>query len=213
MNTYTKFCPNVFVAKCDQEYEKGEEIILTTKYGKEHECFVHNFLFSREGFFYYSITRADGYTSQDRAASKAERIQGWANNARKRSNDYYEASNEGADFLRLAEPIKVGHHSEKRHRALIERNWNRMSNSVAESKKADDYEGRISYWDKLAEKVDLSMPESLEFFTEQLEEAKDYHTAMKEGKVECSHGFSLTYANKRVNDLKKKVELATRLWA
>ena len=32
-----------------------------------------------------------------------------------------EASNEGKEFLVMGEPIKIGHHSEKRHRALIER--------------------------------------------------------------------------------------------
>lgn len=40
MNTYLKYCPNVFVAKCEEQHEKGEEIILTTKYGKENICVV-----------------------------------------------------------------------------------------------------------------------------------------------------------------------------
>ena len=38
MNTYVKFAPNVFVAKCEEQYEKGEVIEVTTKYGKENEC-------------------------------------------------------------------------------------------------------------------------------------------------------------------------------
>ena len=36
-NTYSKYCPNVFLAKCDERHEKGETIVLTTKYGKENE--------------------------------------------------------------------------------------------------------------------------------------------------------------------------------
>lgn len=67
---------------------------------------------------------------------KLKSLNNWADNADKKGSDYKEKSNEGADFLALAEPIKVGHHSEKRHRALIERNWNRMSNAVEEFKKA-----------------------------------------------------------------------------
>ena len=31
MNTYQKYCPNVFVAKCDEKHDKGEIITVTTK--------------------------------------------------------------------------------------------------------------------------------------------------------------------------------------
>ena len=40
MNTYYKFAPNVFLAKCDEKHEKGETIEVTTKYGKENESIV-----------------------------------------------------------------------------------------------------------------------------------------------------------------------------
>ena len=40
MNTYMKYCPNVFVAKCEEKHQKGEVIIITTKYGKENEIRV-----------------------------------------------------------------------------------------------------------------------------------------------------------------------------
>ena len=55
MNTYYKFVPNVFLAKCDEKHEKGEEIAVTTKYGKENDCIVFNLIFERDGFYYYSI--------------------------------------------------------------------------------------------------------------------------------------------------------------
>lgn len=67
MNTYAKYCPNVFVAKCEQEYQKGDIIEMTTKYGKTHECIVFNLVAKQPGFFYYSIVRADGYNVQERA--------------------------------------------------------------------------------------------------------------------------------------------------
>ena len=47
MNTYHKFCPNVFLAKCDKRHEKGETINVTTKYGKENESIVFNIIFER----------------------------------------------------------------------------------------------------------------------------------------------------------------------
>jgi len=34
MNTYSKYAPNVFLAKCTEKHERGEIIQVTTKYGK-----------------------------------------------------------------------------------------------------------------------------------------------------------------------------------
>jgi hypothetical protein len=120
MNTYSKFCPNVYLAKCEPQYEKGETILVKTKYGKENECIVFNLIYSRDGFHFYSIVRADGFNQQEWAKRRAERLNAAAANAEKRSDAYWAAADEGKDFLSLGEPIKVGHHSEKRHRALIE---------------------------------------------------------------------------------------------
>ncbi|MEG0929637.1 DUF3560 domain-containing protein [Algoriella sp.] len=213
MNTYSKFCPNVFIAKCEEQYEKGDVIELTTKYGKINESIVFNLIYEKDGFFYYSIIRADGFNIQERAKQKAEKYENWANSAENKSNQYYKASQEGKDFLALAEPIKIGHHSEKRHRALIDRNWSRIGKSVEYSEKASEHENKAEYWAKKANDINLSMPESLDFYEFKLEEAKQYHTDMKTGKIEKSHSFSLTYAKKEVNELQKKFDLAVKLWA
>jgi hypothetical protein len=216
MNTYKKYCPNVFVAQCEEKHEKGDTIIVNTKYGKENECIVHNFIgytgTKEKPMYCYSITRADGYNSQERAKNKVEKLNNWADNADKKGDDWREKSNEGKDFLALGEPIKVGHHSEKKHRALIERNWNRMSNAMEEFKKADAYRERTAYWESMASKIDLSMPESLEFFEIQLEEAIAYHQFLKDNPKERPHGMSLSYANKKVKDLKSKLDTAVMLW-
>ncbi|MBL4703205.1 MAG: DUF3560 domain-containing protein [Flavobacteriales bacterium] len=212
MNTYQKYCPNVFVAKCEQEYKKDNLITLTTKYGKENDHIVHNLIGKTETHFFYSITRADGFNSQERALKKIENLNNWALSAEKRSDDWREKSNEGKDFLALAEPIKIGHHSEKRHRALIDRNWSRFNNAMLELKKAESYRDRTDYWESLSKKINLSMPESLEFFKHQLEDAKTYHKDMKDGKVERRHSYSLTYAKKSCNDLEKKNKIAGALW-
>ena len=213
MNTYSKFCPNVFLAKCTEKHEKGSTILVKTKYGKENECIVFNLIYEKDGFFFYSIVRADGFNQQVWAKKKAERLQNTSINAKKKSNQYWEASNEGKDFLALAEPIKVGHHSEKRHRALIERNHNRMNKAVEFSKKAESYESRIDYWEAKANTINLSMPESLEFYEYKLEQAKAKHEGLKNGTIERSHSFSLTYAKKEVNEAQKNVELSKRLWS
>ena len=213
MNTYAKYCPNVFVAKCDQEHQKGETIELTTKYGQTHDCIVFNLMCrDKDGAFYYSIVRADGYNIQERAKAKAQRLNQWAANAESKSDKYYEASQEGKDFLVLAEPIKIGHHSEKRHRALIERNWNRMGKCVEFGDKAKEYEQRSEYWEKQANVINLSMPESLEYYEYLFEEARAKHEGLKNGSIKREHSFSLTYAKKNVKDLEAKLITAKRLW-
>ena len=83
MNTYYKFAPNVFLAKCDEKHEKGETIEVTTKYGKENESIVFNLIFEKDGFYYYSIVRADGFNAQEWAKRRAERRRKWAASALK----------------------------------------------------------------------------------------------------------------------------------
>jgi len=212
MNVYHKFAPNVFVAKCTDAYEKGQSIIITTKYGKEHECIVFNRVAFKDGAYYYSIVRADGFNIQEFARQKADRYNRWATSREKKADAYYKASQEGKDFLALAEPIKVGHHSEKRHRALIERNWNRMGKCIENSDKAKEHESKSEYWESRINIINLSMPESLEYFEYKLEEAKERHEGIKSGKYPKDHSFALTYAKKEVNELVKKFELAKRLW-
>ena len=213
MNTYSKFCPNVFLAKCSEKHHKGEVIQVETKYGKENDCIVHNLIYEKDGFFFYSITREDGTNAQTVAQKRLEKLEGYAGNADVKSNEAWEASHEGRDFLALGEPIKVGHHSERRHRALIERNHNRMSKSVELADKAQAYRDRAAYWAARTDIVNLSMPESIEYFEFKLEEALMNQEGMKNGTIERSHSFSLAYATKEVKTMRENLELAKRLWA
>ena len=63
-----------------------------------------------------------------------------------------------------------------------------------------------------ATKDTTAMPESLEYFKGRLEKAIAYHQGLKNGTIEKQHSYSLTYAKKDVNELKKKVEIAEPLW-
>ena len=212
MNTYSKYCPNVWVAKCSEKHEKGETIILTTKHGKENECIVWNLIYERDGFFYYSITRADGYNSQERAKAKAERYGEWADKARQRSDEAFERSNNAVAGIPLGQPILVGHHSEGMHRAAIKKSWAAMDKSVEESKKAEAHESKAEYWERMADRIDLSMPESIEFYEHKLEAAKEYHEGLKSGKYPKQHSYSVTYANKAVREAESNLAIARKLW-
>ena len=210
MNVFKKYCPNVWVAECDEKHDKGEVITLKTQYGKEVECEVYNLVAEKNDKFYYSIVRLE---EKSRAERKAEKYRNSQALHEGKSREWHEKSQEGAEFLRLAEPIKIGHHSERRHRALIERNWNRMGNSVKEQEIADERARKAEYWEGKAEEINLSMPESLEYFAAQLEKAKARQKGLKDGTIRREHSYSLTYATKAVKELTEKVELARKLWA
>jgi len=213
MNTYAKYTANVWVAKCEETHEKGEVIQVETRHGKENDCIVFNLVArGKDGCFYYSIVRADGFNAQEFAKKKAERYQNWAVSAENKSNQLWEASNEGRDFLSLGEPIKIGHHSEKRHRALIERNHNRMSKAVEVGKKVEQHESKADYWTRKANDINLSMPESVEYYEYKVEEAKMKHEFYKANPDKREHSFSLTYAKKAVNEAEKNLATAKKLW-
>jgi hypothetical protein len=214
MNTYSKYCPNVFVAKCEEQHEKDEQITLTTKYGKEHECIVHNYLGQKEGFYYYSITRADGFNAQERAKQKAERLNGYTRNAEKRSNEAYKKADlsESATGIPFGQPILVGHHSERKHREVLERADNAMRKSIEEQEKAESYARRAEYWEEKANTINLSMPESLEFFEYKLHQAKEKHQLLKDKPELRAHSMSLQYANRDVKEAEKNLHLAVKLW-
>lgn len=212
MNTYYKFCPNVFLAKCEGKHEKGETIEVKTKYGKENECIVFNLIFERDGFFYYSIVRADGFNVQEWAKQRAERRRQWAESAERKSHEYFEKSQKDRDFLLLGEPIKIGHHSERKHRKAIEDAWNNTGKSVQFSEKAEQHLSKAEYWERRANDINLSMPESVEYYEHKLETAKEYHLGLKSGKYPREHSYSLTYAKKAVNEAQKNYDIAKRLW-
>lgn len=212
-NTYSKYCPNVFLAKCYKEHQKGETITVVTQYGKENECIVFNLIYQKDGFFYYSIVRADGFNVQEWVKRKAERYATASMNAEKKSDIYYNASNRHKDFLSLGEPIKIGHHSEKRHRRIIEQARSNMDKFVEHLHKSEEYEAKAEYWEQRASTINLSMPESIEYFEYEVEKATRKHQGLKDGTIERSHSFSLTYAKKDLNEAQKKLELAKRLWA
>jgi len=208
MNRFKKYA-GVFIAECEEQYSKEDLIVLTTKYGKEVECEVFNKIGEKNGLFYYSVIRTE---SENYAQRKANKYIQYSDNAEQRSDSAYKASKEGADFLSLAEPIKIGHHSEKKHRALIERNNNRMRKCIDETKKVEEYKQKAEYWEKRSHEIDLSMPESFEYYTIKLEDAKSLHNGLKDGSIEKEHSYSVAYANKKVKDLTKKVETAKVLW-
>jgi hypothetical protein len=211
MNKYYKYCPNVYIAQCETEYQKGDLITVTNQYGKEKDHIVHNLIAHKNNSYYYSITRADGYNVQERAKRKVELYENAAINANKRSKDAHN-SLQGMDFLALGEPIKVGHHSEKRHRALIARNDNKMRKSYEEMEKAKEYKQKAEYLARNTDIINLSMPESLEYYKNKLAETKAYQAAIKSGELDRKVETSLVNINNAIKALIKNIQYAEKLW-
>ncbi len=209
MNTYYKYAPNAWIAECEQEYSHGESIQITNKYGREAAATVWKMVaVGKNGKFYYSFLReGDAY-----ALRKLARYESAAAKASTVANAAWQASNEGADFLALGEPIKIGHHSEKRHRALIERNHRRMGKSVEYSKKAEAYETKADYWRAKVGEITLAMPQSVEHFAQKLAKLEAVHAGMKAGTVERRHSMSMQYALRDVKEARKQLEIAKKLW-
>lgn len=212
MNTYSYYAPNVYLAKCSEKHERGSIIPVETKYRKVNESIVFNLIYERDGHYYYSIIRADGFNAQVRAQNKADKYNGWAASAEKKSNDYYVRSNKDRAFLSLGEPIKLGHHSQRRHEKLYEDQHYNMGKSVEFTIKAASHESKAESWESKTDTINLSMPESIAHYTEKLEKAKALHEGMKKGSIPRSHGMSLQYANRDVKEAKKNLDLAIKLW-
>lgn len=91
-----------------------------------------------KNIYLYSYTRLDGFNRQEWAQRKAaERIAKWAASAEKRGEEYRKRSNKDSEFLKLGEPIKVGHHSERRHRKAIDDAHKNFGKYIEESENAE----------------------------------------------------------------------------
>lgn len=70
---------------------------------------------------------------------RVERFERYSDSAAKRSEEAYQRSRDAVDGIPFGQPILVGHHSEGRHRAAINRSHRAMDRSVYEQRKA-------AYW-------------------------------------------------------------------
>lgn len=212
-NTYVKYCPNVFLAKCEEKHEKGEVIYVENRYGRENEHVVHNLVLERGGFYYYSITRADGYNTQERARAKAERYEGYAGTAQSKASAYSTTATAAVAGIVPGQPILVGHYSEKYHRRALERSDAAMGHAVEQYEKAEAYSRKAEAWRRHENDINLSMPESIEYYAERVQKLEELHQYLKDHPEKRPHAYALTYAKKDANEARKNLEIAKRLWA
>jgi len=115
---------------------------------------------------------------EEKKAARIERYQGYADNAGARSTSAYQRSNAATEGIPFGQPILVGHHSERGHRAAIKRSHQAMDKSVEEGKKS-------AYWAAKAEAaenntaIDSADPEAVTKLKEKLEKLEKIRTMMK----------------------------------
>lgn len=83
---------------------------------------------------------------QDRQDRRAERLRDRADAAERRADKHSKRISPGElDFLSLGEPIKIGHHSERKHRKLIERVRKATDDEMSERVNADKLRRRADW--------------------------------------------------------------------
>lgn len=212
-NTYYKWRPNVYLAKCEEQHAKGDVIEVTTQYGKVHECVVFNFVVKgKSGANYYSVVRADGFNYQTYCKEKAERYERWSRSASVKSEQRFDSAHRTIENIVPGQPILVDHYSAKGHIGTLLKHDNQMRTAFELREKAVSHSDKADYWASKADSINLSMPESIEYYEHELELATAHHKGLKDGTIERTHGMSLQYANKKVKELTQKVADAKTLW-
>jgi hypothetical protein len=211
MNQFKKYAPGVYCIMSENDsLQHDDEVTVTTRRGKEVECTIWKKLFTRDGMTYYSYLRNDGLNRSAWLQRKADRKAAAAERQEKLSDEYYNKARKDHDFLSLGEPIKIGHHSESRHRKAIQQAQNNATKSWQASEKAKDLEYKAETLARRADQeINLDTPESLNLLTERvdfLEEKK------KEIKKRTHYSWELANLGAKIRRYKERLKVARNLW-
>lgn len=115
--------------------------------------------------------------------ARRARIEAAADRAERRAEDAYRRADlrEEASGIPLGQPILVGHHSERRHRRMIERAENAMRASVAESKRARDLRAKAAAVGSGG--ISADDPDAIEKLMREIEKARQAQLMMKAANV------------------------------
>lgn len=198
----------------DTEMQHGDQVTVTTRYGKEVECTIWKKLGnSRTGNgAYYSYIRNDRFNRKEWMKRKAERATNAAERQNNLSEEYFAKSQKDRDFLSLCEPIKIGHHSEKRHRKIIDQAWENTGKMVTASEKAKRYADKAEEIEsRISREINIDTPESLQLLEQRVADLTEKRDALKASKKYESWQLSNLGAN--IRRYKERLETAKKLWS
>ena len=145
-------------------------------------------------------------TRRERLENKLAKRQEWAEKAEQRSNTEMEKSIAATAGIPFGQPILVGHHSEKAHRAAIDRAWRAADRSVAEKDLAkhhrDKAEGLSDYLENTIFDDD---PDAIERIQQKIENLEKQHALMLQVNKICR--------NKKLDDSAKIAALVETRFA
>lgn len=93
---------------------------------------------------------------------KAERYQGYADNAAKRASEAHASAHEILDRIPMGQPVLLGHHSQKSHQSALGRTDRLMQRAIDEKAKADYWQRRAAH----VERSEADKAERIELFPE-----------------------------------------------
>ena len=210
-NIFKKYTHGVYAMQSESHnLMHGDSATIRTKHGKEVAVTVWKRLGYVGAFSLYSVVREDGKCKESFLRSKAEKRRESAERADARSQAYYERSRKDADFLSLGEPIKVGHHSERRHRKAIEDANKYIGKSCAESDKAEDYTHKAETLESRAEQdIALDTPDSIARLQAKIAMLEDKRATIK---VREHRAFELSNIGATIRRYGERLETARKLW-
>ncbi len=80
----------------------------------------------------------------ERKAGRIERYEELAEKADQKSEQMHQESRDMVEHIPMGQPILVGHHSEKGHRRLLDRSWNKLGQAVQEGRKGEYYKEKAA---------------------------------------------------------------------
>ena len=114
----------------------------------------------------------------EKREKRIERFEKLSEKANKQSIEASNASRKMTEHIPMGQPILVGHHSEKRHRNLLDKSWNKLGQSVKLSEKADYYKEKAEAA-KNNNAISSDDPDALEKLQEKLVALQKRQETMK----------------------------------
>jgi hypothetical protein len=115
---------------------------------------------------------------QERKDARIARYQELARKKLALRDQLFDDSHKMVENIPFGQPILVGHHSEKRHRRLLDRSWNKMGKGVEAGKTAAYYADKAEAAAK-NRAISSDDPEAIDKLREKIEYAEKTQALMK----------------------------------
>lgn len=148
---------------------------------------------------------------QKKIEEKRERFATLAVKKQAESDTRWEASNKMASFIPFGQPILVGHHSERGHRAALAKIESNRNKSIELEKTAKYYEKKAEEYGTHG--ISSDNPEAVKLLEEKLAGLKRAHAMMKEQSKKLRAAgqqvpsFHLANSNASIRRVEQRIEL------